>query len=338
MNKRLISIDILSALMTLFVVIGHHSFPEAPSWYTNLHSYIYSWHMPVFICISSFIISYTNNDLNTLSQDLHHSIRKSSKFFLYILGVGSLAIGALYIKSRGDMNFVDSYIKLLLYPMDSPAMFLWYIYMLILMYLLFPFLKRVPSIWLIVLIILFYFLSQIKPQRFIGIDLLCRYGVFYILGFLIYRESDRIRKIPLRLLFVFSLPFVVWSILSFMNYFDIPYYFDISVPLVITGLFALPFWWLCTKILLRFCDPILPPFIWISKNLIIIYLFQMFVIQIFHLMVHKIFDIKSCYISFVLLSSCFAIATPPLSIKATLYFIKLMPKFKFWHTRNSDQI
>ena len=52
---RLVNFDIAKAIAIILVVIGHYYPENAPEWYRALHSWIYTFHMPLFMFASGYI-------------------------------------------------------------------------------------------------------------------------------------------------------------------------------------------------------------------------------------------------------------------------------------------
>lgn len=57
---RLVHFDIAKAIAIILVVIGHYYPENAPGWYLALHSWIYTFHMPLFM----FAINAKSSKLN----------------------------------------------------------------------------------------------------------------------------------------------------------------------------------------------------------------------------------------------------------------------------------
>ena len=300
-TKRIMSLDIMSALMLLLVVVGHHTFDEAPTWYCALHAYIYSFHMPVFICISGFLIAYTGNKRTNIRTDFKRSFLKITKFFLLTFLVGVLVIlleGIIGGQIGKGLFWIDNLLLLLLYPMSGPAQFLWYIYMLSWMYVVFPLLKRLSNTTLIVLCFVFAFSGLLESSRFLGADLVCRYGFFYLLGIISFRYTYWLKGVHIKYWCVAGIPFVAYTIAFYLGM-DVVHH----VPLAVSGLLALPFFGFVSLVIAsspnQFKDILLP----ISRCLLPLYLWQMFFIQGFHLALARLVSLGECYALYVALSS-----------------------------------
>ena len=59
MAKRIIGIDVMQGIAMVLVVLGHHLFPFMPEWYMRMFYWIYTFHMPLFIFISGFLVRYS---------------------------------------------------------------------------------------------------------------------------------------------------------------------------------------------------------------------------------------------------------------------------------------
>ena len=63
MKERLLLCDIAKGICIILVVIGHYHPDNAPDWYTIIHRFIYSFHMPFFIFTSGYIYNATKRDI-----------------------------------------------------------------------------------------------------------------------------------------------------------------------------------------------------------------------------------------------------------------------------------
>lgn len=304
MNKRIISIDLLAAMMMVLVVIGHHTFVEAPSWYTQVHDYIYSFHMAVFVCVSSFLIAYAGQKETDDRKIWMRSMRKSGRFLWMLCAVGMVAIALQLLMNDNQICHMaawwDNVCLLLLYPMEGPAQFLWYLYLLVWGYLLYPIVRKLPNALLLLLCLVTMFGGAVPVCRFMGVDLLCRYGCFYLLGIIAFRYLDRIRRISLQCWLLAGMPFVIYS----MTYGLLRE--NCSMPFVLTGLMALPFFAVFARFIAvtRCVREIVLP---LSRYLLPLYLFQMFVIQGGHLIAARLLPLTEFYALYVLISSLITI-------------------------------
>ncbi len=59
MYKRIQTVDCMSVLMMILVIMGHCMFSEAPAWYRAGRTHVYVFHMSVFMCVSGFLVTYS---------------------------------------------------------------------------------------------------------------------------------------------------------------------------------------------------------------------------------------------------------------------------------------
>lgn len=275
-NERLYVVDIMQGIAMLLVVIGHHWFKFMPDGYRALHGYIYSFHMPLFIFISGFLISYAYKG-QRYSSYIYKRVRK---FFIpyFIIGVMVVIIDGLLSK-KGEMGIGvwNNICNLAIAPRRSPAMFLWYIYVLFGFYVIYPLLAylktkskiRTEMGLMAVGIILFYlpvhtdwFALQDSSNLFL----------FYVLGVITSWNLDVLRKYKQQgniASFIALATFIVLSV----NY-------NANNELIKTGLcfLSMPAIYVLA-VAMEGMRPIRGLFIGISKQCFHIYLLHMFFIQ-----------------------------------------------------------
>ena len=60
--KRIVTLDIAKAICIILVVIGHYIPDNSPDWYVLMRTFIYSFHMPLFMFASGFIYMATRRE------------------------------------------------------------------------------------------------------------------------------------------------------------------------------------------------------------------------------------------------------------------------------------
>lgn len=318
-TPRLVRLDIMVALAMIFVVLGHMSFPFAPSWYNDaMHPWIYRFHMEVFVFLSAFLIRYSFKGTHSLGDYLRYIGRKFKKFFIPFLLVGvaiAMAKAWTYGIAKGDiLPFTGQTIKtLLLYPMWSEASFLWYIYILFGYYLISPLVIRCPSWLKMTLCLGSMFLPLLGLNHFLGGYLFCKYTFFYFLGILCAEGWEQLKDLKTWLVGLLSLPFVLWSIkyILFCNnptsqgtFLEMGPAYD-----VLSGCLALPFFYFLSRIIepLRGLTLVSTR---ISKDCFWIYLMQMFVLWGCAYSLDLLGIHGGPFVLFILISAPLAIAIP----------------------------
>ena len=72
---RLVHFDIAKAIAIILVVIGHYYPENAPGWYLALHSWIYTFHMPLFMFASGYIyLSFKKDEGYASVRSLYHRL------------------------------------------------------------------------------------------------------------------------------------------------------------------------------------------------------------------------------------------------------------------------
>lgn len=286
-HPRNVRLDIMVGIAMIFVVLGHQSFDGVPEWYANgLHEWIYRFHMEAFVFLSAFIIRYSYKGVHSLGEYVAYVGKKLKKFFIPFLLVG-VVVALAGAWSRGVEKaelgglMVQQLKLLLLYPMQSEASFLWYIYILFGYYLISPLIFKLPRWVKMTLCVLSMGLPLLGCGHFLGGYLFCKYTFFYFLGVICAEGIEELRGLKTWVIGLVSVPFVIWSvryIWSRMNpeignsFVEVgPEGFDIF-----SGCMALPFFYLCGRLIEK-VKWLAAPLAQISKDCFWIYLLQMFV-------------------------------------------------------------
>lgn len=262
----------------VLVVLGHMSVPFAPDWYNaGLHSWIYRFHMELFVFLSAFLIRYSYKGGNYF----RYIGRKARKFLPPFLLVG-LAVAAAKMWSagiaKGDAwGYIGWQLKMLcLYPMRSEASFLWYIYLLMGYYIVSPLVIRFPS-WLKRLLCIGAMgLPLLGASHLLGGYLFCKYTFFYFLGLLCAEGWEELRGMKTWLIGLLGVPFVVWSVMfltgreTFVEVGPAGYN-------ILSGCLSLPFFYFLAR-LISGAGWLTQWLSRVSKDCFWIYLMQMFVI------------------------------------------------------------
>lgn len=320
MSKRIQTVDCLSVLMMIFVIMGHCLFPEAPAWYKDGRTHVYAFHMSVFMCVSGFLVAYSCSKETGLRRECSRSLKKIVKFFSLILGVGG-AVVALKLLTSGQLLSADAWFQnvrlLVFYPMLSEAQFLWYIYLLCWVYFLYPIIRRLPDLCLIVVGVAAMLCSFCfwNSWGFMGISQLIRYLPYIFLGVYVCRHLEWFQSISNRRWMVASVPFAIYSLL---------YSFDSSLVfsepwmwrfwMICLGVLALPFWLAVSRWILkyRWMDKSIE---FLSRYLLYIYVLQMFVLHALYAVIKQVGFIHTMpYALFVLLSTIVVLVLVPLMV------------------------
>lgn len=134
--NRLLNFDIAKVLCIILVVIGHFFPSNAPIWYINFRSWIYTFHMPAFMFISGFIYILLKKNESYLSF-----IKK--KFFRLMIPylTASVTIISLKLLTQQEI-YVENPVSALSYfhifYKPEAGYFLWFIWSLFSIFLIIP--------------------------------------------------------------------------------------------------------------------------------------------------------------------------------------------------------
>ena len=271
MTKRITAIDIMQGIAMLLVVVGHHFFPFMPEWYRRLYYWVYTFHMPLFIFISGFLIRYSYKGVHGMAEYRSYVGRRFRKFALPYIIVGVLC--ALLAWNFGDVGILaDNMLHLLIAPKLGEARFLWYLYLLFMFYCMAPLIFNAKNMirWCIAGMA-FYFSVFCIPSNYLCADYFTKYFVFFMFGVLVAESYTRIRKIPMRWYMVPAVVFVGMTVLHFQY----GYNAMLEYAMQWVGIPACA----CVAWGLEKCRPVRGALVRISQNYFAIYLYHMFIIQ-----------------------------------------------------------
>ncbi|NOU13658.1 MAG: acyltransferase, partial [Methylococcaceae bacterium] len=239
-RERLIDIDRAKGLAIFLVVVGHIVATDMPldnDWYAILKKLIYKFHMPFFMYLSGIVFAYTYSNPKNVKKYLIYVFKKTNKlivgYFLFgfIIFFGKIFFSRyMHVDNLHPELSEDAY-KLLLIPSQSAAGSLWFIYVLMEMYVVFPILLmlRFKAIYLVLIGVALHFIHM--PPIFM-LDRLFEYFLFFSLGISVIRYH----KNYINFIDKYFLPIFIIFLLSF---FIIQYSSD-SISKLIIGTISLP--------------------------------------------------------------------------------------------------
>lgn len=223
-KERLQDIDIAKGIAIFLVVLGHvvaRKPPEGNEWYTYLKLTIYKFHMPFFMFFSGAIFFKTYKSCNTFSEYSIYAIKKIKRllpgFLIFSIGIligKTLGEKFLYIDNPSE-DFMQSLVYIFTQPLKSASSSIWYIYVLLEFYLLFPLVLLIfkKNITLVIFfsIVLHLFDYIFNITDFFLISRFFEYAVFFSIGSVFIYHHDEIimflskYSIYFYLLFLFAL-------------------------------------------------------------------------------------------------------------------------------------
>lgn len=118
----------------ILVVVGHtgESIPYLSKW-------IYSYHMPLFMFISGYLLKYTNEQISKIETKEFFYKKIERLIYPYII-ISSLAYLPKYLLNSFAMRKLDftlnSYFRGLIYPWENPIIFFWFLPTLFIIFLI----------------------------------------------------------------------------------------------------------------------------------------------------------------------------------------------------------
>ena len=318
-RKRLHIVDVMQGIAMLWVIIGHHLFDFMPPIYDKIHYYIYSFHMPYFIFISSFLIAYS---YKSQSYEVY-VYKKLHKFFIPYVFVG-VFITVLMALQNGINTLPINLLNLLLSPKESDATFLWYIYLLFFLYAIYPLCEegvrrfKIYSELLLLLIGVFLYLNPCHTP-ILCLDYFSKYFLFYVLGIISAKHSvilkEHLHSVRIIGVSCFCL-FILLSVLFFVKPTDLIYH--LLCFAAIPGMYGLAY-------ILSQITQIKKILENISKNCFHIYLVHMFFIQGIAIFLMKLYPHRIESIGFMCI---YLLISSTISIVGSIWVFRIMDRIK----------
>lgn len=206
--KKINWLLILQAWAMLWVVIGHASLNKdiRPEWDTSLVKIAYTFHMQLFVLVSGYLFRLTR--LNNPEKWTYGKVVKDKLLRLGVPGI-FFSLVALVLKSifPGEMNrqvglTLGGVLYTYLYPCENAFQEIWFVYVLIWMFLLYPVwkfaLKTVYSRVITLVVVLALSFIHIKTE-ILCVDRALGYAIWFYLGLLLsYLKIDT----PIKLLHI----------------------------------------------------------------------------------------------------------------------------------------
>ncbi|HOJ70313.1 MAG TPA: acyltransferase [Syntrophorhabdaceae bacterium] len=209
----------------LLVTFGH-SIPLDDA-YPSVFNFIYSFHMPLFFFLSGFF-AHKIIKINSLSE-WFESIRKNTFKFIvpYFIISLSFALIKYFIPHmvKRPILWHDIFYIITIYPLRNPALFLWFLYLIIIMRIITPLFSKINPLLFFIFLLIF----QCFPVEWevFGVSWLLNYLIYYFIGIQAARRKelffDIMRKgwltIIFLILFIASYTFLHYIKYPFLKFF-----------------------------------------------------------------------------------------------------------------------
>lgn len=199
---------LLSVWGILLVVLGHSGFEETiiQEKLSFLHSWIYSFHMPLFFLVSGFLFSLTNSVMEKACTG-KFIWKKTLRLMVPYVVLGGVIFTIKYAfagLSHADRVFsVGNFFKMFIIPSAeySTIGHLWYVFTLYMIFLLmlgliYMRLLSVDKVKLCLLMLGIWVLSYFLPIiRLFNLSSVLFYAPFFMLGILFQRNEDKLKVV-----------------------------------------------------------------------------------------------------------------------------------------------
>jgi fucose 4-O-acetylase-like acetyltransferase len=219
-------IDRAKGLAILLVVFGHlmsSGYPPGNAWYDTAKDIIYSFHMPFFMYLSGTVFGFAGKQCTSLHAYPRYLQGRAVRLLLPFALFGLLIVVGKYLSQF--LVYVDDpprrlstgISELVLDTHRSPALSIWYVYVLFLYSTAMPLLWRIGLGWGSA-VALGLALFALPVTDILYLDRVAGYFVFFALGGLIAIHRDRIepwfrRALPLWLILFAASLLTEWTAL-----------------------------------------------------------------------------------------------------------------------------
>ncbi len=213
----------------ILVVFGHHSFTDIiPSWYEKAHSYIYQFHMPMFMFLSGLLVHYSYKPVTSFESYKEYITKRFTKFFIPYFVIGLVLSLLIFFTNKPDYSYLIRAIwYLLLYPKFSESQFLWYLYVLFIFYLVSPYIFNISHDFRIIFLFISFCFTLLKFDTIFSADLIGRHLFFFLYGILVSEHYTDYCQFILKKGLLFIILFIFLSFLYIfplsVKYIDIPF-------------------------------------------------------------------------------------------------------------------
>ena len=179
-KKYIVEMQISRGIAIILVALGHSE--PIRDIFPQVYNFIYSFHMPLFFFMSGFfaISAMTTGSLREEYKKVF------SRIFYLAVPYITISIAYTFIKlglphlAKRNVILENVAANIFLYPTKNPALFLWFIYIIILMRLITPILSK-SNQYAVFLSLLFFQIFPVHIDLF-GTGVMLQYLVYYYLG------------------------------------------------------------------------------------------------------------------------------------------------------------
>lgn len=198
-KERLHYIDKCSGIAITLVVYAHILFPETRQmdWYIKSATFIYKFHMPLFMCLSGYLafMSVANKNIRSGRAYVEFQKKKIQKFLPVYVFFSLLALSIdVFYRHVSTKEINTSVYSFFFTPTLGSAVFVWYLYVLMGFYLITPFLINLKSSYKYLLLAFGFLLTNVSLTPVFCFDFFCKFFFFFLLGGLLYQHNESVTR------------------------------------------------------------------------------------------------------------------------------------------------
>lgn len=197
MQKKTL-ISFLQAFGIILVVIGHSFYNHEDNVF---YTWIYSFHMPLFVFISGYLFKYTLDGKGTCLSEVPlygkngFIIKKVKRLLIPYVVISTIAFFPKVLLSnfaaRGIEFSWSAYSHMLLYPWSNVIIFFWFLPTLFIIFMIVVYSARIstyikyaiPGLFILILLLLLHLFNPFTQVAFFNIVGVCSYLFYFVLGY-----------------------------------------------------------------------------------------------------------------------------------------------------------
>lgn len=226
MHAHRYDIDRAKGLAILLVVFGHlmsRGYPPGNAWYDTAKDIVYSFHMPFFMYLSGYVFSLVGKQWTGLRAYPRYLQDRAARLLVPFALFGLLIVVGKYLShfflyvDDPPRKLSTGIGELVLDTHNSPALSIWYVYVLFLYSAAMPLLWRIGLRWGAAVVV-GAGLFALPVTDILYLDRVAGYFIFFAIGGLVAAQRDRIepwfrRALPLWLLLFAAALLTEWTAL-----------------------------------------------------------------------------------------------------------------------------
>lgn len=223
MKERIVEMDILRGLGILLVILGH-CVPDFPVDLRSnvlagdLEVWIYRFHMPLFFLCSGYAFCLTTIKVQRLSffTFINQRVKRIVIPYLVFSGISLLLRIIFSSVTRSGVNIGDA-----IWEIFFEGKYFWFLYTLFLISIIFKVLwdqiKNLPL--MLGVAIALYVVCAVFPIKFLCIDRIGLYSLYYVLGCCLFKYRERGNKVIRKNIFFVS-SIVLYVVLNLFDFYS----------------------------------------------------------------------------------------------------------------------